>query len=65
MQSIRRPKLRVLALFSLVFLTQCCCCILPVTWGMERWSIERAIQALPPEMRGSNYPVESAIRFAK
>ena len=36
MKSLFKSKLRVGALFSMLFLTQCCCCILPVYYQVER-----------------------------
>jgi hypothetical protein len=36
MASLFRKKIRVLALASLLFMTQCCCCILPVSWQVQQ-----------------------------
>lgn len=33
-----RKKSRVIALLSLVFLAQCCCCILPIGWQVNQTS---------------------------
>ena len=36
MHPLFRKKSRLIALVSLTFLAQCCCCIVPLRWEVER-----------------------------
>ena len=36
MHPLLKSKPRLAVLFSMVFLLQCCCCILPVRWQVDR-----------------------------
>lgn len=46
MHPLLKSKPRLAVLFSMVFLLQCCCCILPVRWQVDRDFINPNVQLI-------------------